>query len=128
MKSRGGRVETKSGLEELSRLLGANRYSFQSEAELHECLADVLDAAGVAYQREVRLSEAHRVDFMVGRLAVEVKLSGPLSALTRQVHGYLQHEEVDGVLVVAAKTRLAGLPGEVSGKPVRTLVLVESML
>lgn len=91
-----------------------------SEAELQAWIARVFKAAGVEHDRERSIGEAGRPDFMVGKVAVEVKVGGSRMDLMRQVQRYATSPEVSGVLVVT--TRLAHrLPASLSGKPVTTI-------
>lgn len=45
-----------------------------------------------------------RPDFMVGRIAVEVKVDGGVSPLIRQVWRYAEHDEVAAIVVVTTKS------------------------
>lgn len=88
-----------------------------SEVELQAWIARVLDAHGIAHVREAALGDAGRPDFLVGRVAVEVKVGGSRTALIRQVQRYAAHPDVSEVVVVT--TRLAHrLPATLAGKPV----------
>ena len=64
-----------------------------------------------------------RLDFFLDGLAIEVKIDGSLSALTRQVHRYAQHSAVTGIIVVTSLPRLKHLPDAINGKPVRFVVV-----
>jgi hypothetical protein len=116
----------------LAELIRSHRYSYVNEKELQAGIEQVLLAAklvrGIDFQREVYLSATDIADFMVGGTVIEVKIGGSLSKETRQIHRYLQHPSVTGVLLVATRMRLTNLPNEMSGKPVRAVVLWESML
>lgn len=92
--------------------------SYESEERCQAAIAAALQAAGVAFEREVRLSDRDRIDFMVGSVGVEVKLDGSLSALTRQLHRYAQSDRVESLLVVTTRARLARVPQSLNGKRV----------
>lgn len=68
-----------------------------------------------AVEREVKLGNGDVVDFMVGDIAVEVKIRGSRAAIFRQVKRYCAHERVS-VLVLATRVTM-GLPPTVNGKP-----------
>jgi hypothetical protein len=108
----------------LREVLGAYRYTHASERDLQDGLAQVLSLRGIRFDREVRLSDEDRPDFMVDGIAVEVKVDGSLSAVTRQLHRYAQHKPVRAVLLVTSLQRLANLPTEMNGKPVAVLALL----
>lgn len=113
------------GVDQVAAVIAHRRWVYSSERELQIQLARVLEAAfpGLV-RREVRLSgAAGRLDFAVGPIAVEVKIGGSLSALTRQVHRYAGHDDVAGVVAVVGRSRLLGLPEELRGKPVRVVYL-----
>jgi hypothetical protein len=104
-------------------LRGVN-FRFVSEAELQEGIARVLTERGLAFEREVKLAAADRIDFLVGTVGIEVKVDGPLSALTRQIYRYAKHDRIDGLLVVSSLNRLAfGMPAAINGKPVTVHVV-----
>lgn len=94
-----------------------------TEATLQAALADRFAAAGLAFEREVPLSPGDRPDFLVGGIAVEVKVDGGATALIRQIHRYAQHDRVDAILVVTTRAAHRGLPPELNGKPVRVAYL-----
>lgn len=101
------------------------RFVYAREAELQEGIGRVLEAAFPGQvQREVQLDGGRsRLDFLVGAVAVEVKIDGSLSELTRQVHRYAGLDAVAGILAVVGRSRLRGLPESLRGKPVGVLHL-----
>lgn len=110
--------------DQLRDALGAYRYTFTNERELQDGLQLVLGCLEWEVEREVRLSARDRPDFMVEGVAVEVKVDGGLSEVTRQIHRYAHLEAVRGVLLVTSRSRLANLPAAVNGKPVAVLSLL----
>lgn len=108
----------------LREVLGSYRYTHTNERDLQDGIAQVLALRGIRFEREVRLSDEDRPDFMIGGIAVEVKVDGSLSAVTRQVHRYAQQKAVRAVLVVTSLSRLGNLPATVNGKPVAVLALL----
>jgi len=115
---------------ELAAVIQGYTYVFSSEVELQDGIEEVLKAAGIAYKREVILSKEDRIDFFVeeGGIGMEVKTKGSISALTRQVHRYVQFESIQGILIVTPLGRLTSLPGAINGKPVIVSHLIESCL
>lgn len=92
-----------------------------TEAELGEHVAYCLEAAAVKYEREVILDARNRLDFLVGGVAVELKIKGGVASLLRQLDRYAQFEQVQAILVVTTRRQLCGLPSRLRGKPVRAL-------
>lgn len=91
-----------------------------NEVELQAWVGRILTAHGVAHQRERALPGVGRPDFLVGRVAVEVKVDGSRMALLRQVLRYATCPEVGAILVVT--TRLAHrLPATLQDKPVTVI-------
>lgn len=103
-------------------LVARHAFTFADERELQDGLAIVL--APLCAVREVRLGPTDRIDFLLpGGVGVEVKVDGSLLALTRQVHRYAQRVEISALLIVTSRRRLAALPDEMNGKPVRVVVV-----
>lgn len=118
-------------IDQLVTILGsARRYRFANEAELHDAIGALLVEVSIEHTREYVLSKEDRLDFYLPltRTAIEVKVDGGLTDLTRQVHRYAQHEAVAGIVVVTSLARLARLPQKISGKPVRVVHLLGSCL
>lgn len=113
----------------LASFLAGFKYRFTNEVELQRGIDQVLREWGASYEREYRLNKTDRPDFLVAPdrraegeriapgIAVEVKIGGSTAEVTRQVHRYLQHEEVAGVMLVTSRFRHQ-LPAEINGKPV----------
>jgi hypothetical protein len=124
------RVDAIQWIEHLSSVLGRYRFNFSNEKELQAGIKKAFDTIDGVFIAEHRLSNEDIVDFFwpEKKIAVEVKIDHSLSALTRQIHRYAQHESVLGILVVTSKMRLTGLPEEINHKYVRCHSLLGSML
>lgn len=101
--------------------LAGKRFIESDEASLQAGIALALESAGVVFEREVRLSEHDRVDFLIDRTALEVKVDGSLSAVTRQLHRYAQSERVAEIVLVTTRMQHSRLPLALNGK--RILVI-----
>ena len=111
-------------MERVAATLKRARYRFSTEAVLQASIADVLTAAGVHFEREAKLSDGERVDFLVcGDLAVEVKIKGAFVAVAEQLGRYAAIERVRAVLLVTTRRQLLGVPSTLSGKPVAAALL-----
>lgn len=102
----------------LGEILQSYGFRYFSEMELHSQIAEALNREGIAFDREVRLTEKDRVDFMVGGIAVEVKVDGAKNEVLRQIHRYAQSDMVSAIVVVTDKARHLNLPCCLNGKPV----------
>ena len=101
--------------------LSGKRYRYRNEAVLHDGLAEALDAAGIAYEREVHVVGG-RIDFLIGDLGVEVKIGGGAGALHRQVEGYSHEERIARLLVVTTRPAHRAVVGQTAnGKHVHVL-------
>lgn len=98
-------------------VIDAHRFTYASEDALQEGLAAALDAAGLHVQREVLLSARDRVDLLVGRVAVEVKVAGTNAGVFRQLVRYAGSGDVDELVLVTTRRRHSAIPRDVAGKP-----------
>jgi hypothetical protein len=96
--------------------------SVPHEDDIHSLISDALNRNGISFIHEARLGPGRRADFLVNRVAVEVKKGRPApAALIRQLTGYLKHPEVDEIMVVCQ--RKVRLPEKIGGKPVYQISL-----
>lgn len=103
---------------EICRVIAAGRYDLSNEAAVQAGIDQLLvDAFGrEAVRREHRLSPFDRPDFMIGGVAVEVKVRGARPALIwKQLKRYAAYEAVSAVVLVT--NRAMGLPASIDGKP-----------
>lgn len=92
------------------------------EYDLHAEVSSALCNAQIAHQHEYRLAPRCRIDFLAGRIGIEVKKGRPTpSALREQLIRYLRSAEVDAIVVVAQQSIL--LPRRLAGKPVELVSL-----
>lgn len=115
-------------VEEIADVIRRHRFRYADEAMLQEGLAAALEEAGVTVEREVRLDAHCRIDLMIGRVGVEVKVNGTLAQVRRQVERYLKSDLLDGLVLVSGRARHVGLHGDFSGKPVRVVTLLGANL
>lgn len=111
----------------LKSYLGNFRYQLDSEESIQLGIAAALQAGGLAFEREPRLSSTERPDFMVDGVAIEVKRHGALNALLLQLSRYAQLESVLELLVVTARVQSTDVPSALHGKPLECLVLLGSI-
>lgn len=107
-------------------VLGKYRLTFRHESELQEQIADILGREQIGFVREFKLSKLDRLDFLLGRVALEVKILGSINEHLRQIKRYNAHPEIDGTILLA--TRPFPVPDTLSGKPVRCINLAGNRL
>ena len=108
--------------EALCEVLSLGRYRYPAdEIRLQEEIARALAAAGVAFEREVRLSATDRIDFMVGSLGVEIKVKGASHAVMRQLLRYTEHARITELILFTTHAQIV-VPDVLGGKPVSTVL------
>lgn len=115
-----------SDLKAVDQLLRSHRFRYTDEDQLQEGIAAVLKQAGLDPQREVRLGDRDRIDLMVGRIGVEVKIAGSVHGVFEQLQRYAEHDEVEALILVTS--RYQRLPDQAGGKPLLTISLALSNL
>lgn len=120
-----GHAEVSTFAEALARVIhnARGRLLFGTEAQLQQACAELFAAERFDAAAQQQLGPGERPDFMIGGLAVELKVKGTADALTRQLRRYAAHDEVRGIVVVTSRARHRGIPREISGKPVRVVWL-----
>lgn len=102
--------------QKLLTLLSSFQFNFQDEKELQDGIAKALNDNRIEFKREHSLSRWDRPDFLIEGIAIEVKIGGTLNNLLRQLHRYAGFDEVESVIVVTNRSRLAELPDTLNGK------------
>lgn len=105
---------------DVAAVIGTARFGHLYETGLQEGIADVLrDAFPDAHvEREVRIGRRERIDLMVGRIGVEVKIAGAASAVRRQLARYATSGAVDALILVSTRVTHCALSGVIGGIPV----------
>jgi hypothetical protein len=81
----------------------------------------------VTWSREARLGPGEVPDFMVDRIAVEVKMnSAQPRAVVRQLERYARHQAVGSLILLS--NRAIALPRTLEGKPVYNVSLGKAWL
>lgn len=108
-------------------LLQRARLDLSDEKTTQREMADIFYRAGVVHEREVRLSPRDIPDFMIGDIAVEVKLKGARKMdIYKQLKRYAGHERVNHIILATNITM--GLPEEIEGKSVYFVGLGQAWL
>ena len=108
---------------EIIAALGSIRISAQPEEyAIHALIDRALTDAGIAHTHEYRIAPGRRIDFICGRIGIEVKKGRPPSAsLRRQAEKYLSSDAMDALIIVLQKP--CYLPDCICGKPVYVVCL-----
>lgn len=85
---------------QLRDLLAGHQFASRTESQLQSAIEECLKQNGIAYQREFRLTEKDRPDFIVGKVAIEIKIDGSCSEVIRQLYRYAQHPDVEEILLI----------------------------
>lgn len=116
-------VATTASADSVAQALQGCAGYWNSEAQLQTLLADRLSEAGFDVAREVALGDCGRIDLMVDRVGIEVKVNGSLTAVLRQVHLYATGGQLDAVVLVSTRTAHCNVPLVVAGIPARVVWL-----
>ena len=112
---------------DVAAVLRRARYRVSTEGLLHESIAEALVAAGVAFERERRLTPGERIDFLVaGGVGIEAKARYNKRGIYRQLQRYAALEAITGLVLVTGTA--IGLPGELHGKPLHVVSTGRAML
>lgn len=112
------RIRTVASADEICLLLARFRFSFAHEDDLQRGIAGALRSLGLVVRREVRLGAAGRIDLLVERVGIEVKVKGKSSRVEEQLRRYALRDELDELLLITTRARHRP-PAELCGKPVR---------
>lgn len=102
----------------IAALIGGQRYRYRDEDALHAGIEQVLAAGSVEATAEARLSGRDRIDFLAGRVGVEVKIAGANADVIRQLRRYATHPEIGALILVTTRARHRAIPRVIEGKPV----------
>ena len=87
------------------------------EYELHEAVATALADAGLSARHEARIAPRCRIDFLCGRVGIEIKKGKvPGARLYSQCARYLASAELDALVLVSPNALY--IPPGINGKPV----------
>ena len=105
--------------------LGERVYRAARERELQDGIETVLRENNFRVEREFRLSDRDRPDFLVNdAVAIEVKMRASGSAVLSQLARYASDQRVKAIVVATPRlSSLAGMPAEILGVPVRVVAL-----
>lgn len=103
--------------DEVCAWLARFRFNYSNEDELQQGIVGALEANGWEPAREVRLGGAGRIDMLLGRIGIEVKVKGPKARVTEQLARYAACDELDALVLVTTRHRHRDAPLTLHGKP-----------
>lgn len=80
-------------------------FHYTDEHQLQAGLTEALEAAGYEPEREVRLTPRDRIDLLVDRIGIEVKVDGRAASVARQCARYLESDRIDQLILVTTRQR-----------------------
>ncbi len=89
---------------------------------MQRAIAEIFKVSGYDYRREVALSDADRIDFMVGAIGIECKVAGASGSVMLQCGRYLEHDAVESLILVTTKAAHRRICYD-SEKPFRVVVV-----
>ena len=115
------------GLSTLSALIAKTRFRFNDERELQDGVEALFKANAVPYTREYILSPTNRIDFLCGRVGVEIKIKSSMPTVQRQLWRYASDDRIDALILVTTLTKHRGIAREMQKKPVFVTYLLSSI-
>jgi hypothetical protein len=113
--------------QEIATSILRGRFRQGDEFKLHGDLAAHLERAGIAFEREVRLSPGNRIDFLcAGGVGIECKARARKREVYRQLERYAEEDAITALILVTATAM--GLPADIAGKPLFYIPLGRSAL
>lgn len=107
---------------EIAAAIRRRRFVYATEDRLQEGIAAALAEDGCDVAREARIAGG-RIDLLVGRVGVEVKVAGAAGDVARQLRRYLEGGDVDELVLVTSRVRHLRLPEAIAGRPVHVVTL-----
>lgn len=104
-------------LEAVLHTLRSARFVWTTEADLQDGIAAALGACLLVVQREVRVDARSRLDLLVGRVGIEVKIAGTWRDVRRQLERYAKLELVDALVLATTRPSHVRIGPVVGGKP-----------
>lgn len=106
----------------LAAVLRRARFTYRDENHLQGLIGSYLHARGFETQREAVLAPGERIDLLVGRVGIEVKTKGSVSAVAAQLARYDLTGKLDDLILVTSRRTHASITHAVS-MPVTVVVL-----
>ena len=93
----------KAKVEEIVAVLRSYVIPADNEAAMQSVIERIMSIRNYDFRREVILSDADRIDFMVGEIGLECKVAGTAASVMAQCGRYLEHDAVESLILVTTK-------------------------
>ena len=115
--------ETENNMNQIAAAIQRVRVPAEPEEyDIHAAVAEALHQLNIPFTHECVLAPRCRIDFLAGRIGIEIKKGKPMSSpLKKQLERYLASDRLDGLVVVMQQG--ITLPNTMVGKPVKVLSL-----
>jgi hypothetical protein len=110
--------------ETIAQAIERRQFHYSNEWELQRGVAIVLDELKLEFHKEVVLGPKQRIDFLVGKVGIEVKVDMSLAGVTRQLWHYADSPQIEALILVTTRHVHRGLPLEMKGKPLFVIYLL----
>lgn len=122
-------VNVSSTVSKVASVLGAYKYRGVDEPHMHMLIIRAFDINKVEYEHEAWLSGSERIDFLCGKVGVEVKVQGQPATVLSQLGRYAESGKLDVLMLASTQKRLlAVVPAEIHGVPTVPVLLKRSGL
>ena len=113
---------------DLVTLIRSHRFNWKDEEDFQEGIRRVLKGHKIRFRKEVILGDAGRIDFLVGKIGIELKVKESVSKVSKQLHAYAKQPEVEELLLITTRASHRRISRTMRGKHVTVLCLWESFL
>lgn len=104
---------------EIADIVRGFAYAYRNEADVQAAVVELLSSKGHAVMSEVPLTDRDRIDLVVDRVGVEIKIKGSAANVARQLQRYAESDLIDELVLVTGISRHeAFLGATIGGKPV----------
>lgn len=93
----------KAKVEDLVSALKSFVIPADNEAAMQSVIERIMRIRNYDFSREVILSDADRIDFMVGTIGLECKVAGTPASVMAQCGRYLEHDAIESLILVTTK-------------------------
>jgi hypothetical protein len=117
--------------EQIAMRLRSFRMRTGQESDFQHDVATILARDGCVFEREYDLGPGRgRIDFYLPeiRTGLELKVKGTLADVARQLQRYATSREIEALVLVTGRTRLAAMPETLGGKPVHLVSIWSALL
>lgn len=91
-------------ISEIAQAIRGYRFTYATEAQLEDGIAEALQRGGFDVRRQVVLEGLGRIDLLVGSVGIEVKIAGATPEVSRQLDRYLESPAIEGIVLVTGRS------------------------